>query len=59
MILSLFPKNGEDWTRFKIPQKELNTPAALAIKMVAKNPTKVSSRYTYYEIKGDFLNGKF
>ncbi|OSA84089.1 hypothetical protein B2H84_03100 [Clostridium botulinum] len=59
MEMRLFKKNNEAWTRFKIPTKELNSISAVAIKMFAKEPTKVSSRFTYYEIKGDYLNGKF
>lgn len=55
----LFKKGKEVWTRFKISKAELDSIPVLAIKMIAKEPTKVSSRFTYYELKGDFLNGKF
>lgn len=59
MEMRLFKKDNKNWTRFKISNKYLTSIPALAIKMVAKKPTKVSSRFTYYEIQGDFLNGEF
>jgi hypothetical protein len=59
MQMKLIEKNSEDWTQFKISVKELNSIPALIIKAYGYEPIKVSSRYTYYEIKGDFLNGKF
>ncbi|KEI94960.1 hypothetical protein N496_18485 (plasmid) [Clostridium botulinum A2B3 87] len=59
MEMKLFKKDNELWTRFKISNKYLDSISAIAIKLYAKKPTKVSSRYTYYEIKGDFINGKF
>ncbi|MBE1304150.1 hypothetical protein G4W71_08970 [Clostridium botulinum] len=59
MEMKLFKKDNELWTRFKIFNKYLDSIPAIAIKLYAKKPTKVSSKYTYYEIKGDFLNGKF
>lgn len=59
MELRLFRKNGEEFTRFKIPKAELNTVPAIAIKMYAAKPSKESSKFTYYELKGDYLNGKF
>ncbi|APU87016.1 hypothetical protein NPD8_3943 (plasmid) [Clostridium botulinum] len=42
----IIKKDNELWTRFKISNKYLNSIPAIAIKLYAKEPTKVSSRYT-------------
>ena len=55
--MSIFKRGGEIWTRFKIPVKDLAIYSAIIRKYVdIKNPTKKSSRYVYYECKGDLLN---
>jgi hypothetical protein len=59
MEMKLFRKDKQDWTRVKIPIKELNSVPAMAIKFFGYEPTKVTDKFTWYELKGDFLNGKF
>lgn len=59
METSIFKKDGEIWTRFKIPIMDLKIYAPIIRKYVdINNPTKKSSRYIYYEHKGDLLNHK-
>lgn len=57
METSIFKRDGEVWTRFKIPVGDLMIYAPLIRKYVDINkPAKKSSRYIYYECKGDLLN---
>lgn len=60
MEMSLFKKDGEVWTRFKVSVKQFrNWKTILEIKysVDTRKPVKESSRYIYFEQKGDFLNG--
>ncbi|WP_173585614.1 hypothetical protein [Ruminiclostridium josui] len=52
MELNLIDKNGKTYTRFKIGNKELTT---LPKKWVVAlgQPSKKSSRFTYFEAEGD------
>lgn len=59
MEMKLFKKNKEDWTRVKIPVKELNSVPAMAIKFFGYEPTEVTDKFTWYELKGDFLMVSF
>ena len=57
METSIFKRDGEIWTRFKIPVRDLAIYSPLIRKYVDINePVKKSSRYVYYECKGDLLN---
>lgn len=57
MEMRLFIKNKENWTRFKIGTKEIkNTPPKILLAL--GKPVKVSTRFYYWEKKGDFLNGR-
>ena len=59
MEVSLFTKNKETWTRFKISVNELELEDYRDIKSIAfilGEPIKKSSRYYYWEIKGDYVN---
>lgn len=57
METSIFKRDGETWTRFKIPVGDLTIYAPIIRKYVDINkPAKKSSRYIYYECKGDLLN---
>lgn len=57
METSVIKMNGETWTRFKVKTKELPIYARLLKKYVdIAKPSKQSSIYTYFEIKGDLLN---
>lgn len=59
MVMELFQKDGEDWTRFRVSLKRL-----WAWRAYLKNkygidtskPAKQNSRYIYFECKGDWLN---
>ena len=42
--MTLFTKNKENWTRFKVGVKQIYT--------------KKTTRFYYWEKKGDFLNGR-
>lgn len=57
MGITLFKKNGEYWTRFKVGINFLNYIPPLILEILGK-PIKTSSRFYYWEKKGDFLNGK-
>ena len=57
MKTSIFERDGETWTRFKVPVRDLKTYAQIIRKYVDINsPVRKSSRYVYYERKGDLLN---
>ena len=59
MEVSIFERDGETWTRFKIKAKELNIYVGLIKKYVdVTNPVKKNSRFVYFECKGDLLNRK-
>lgn len=59
--MELILKNENDtlYTIFKIPPKELNSIPARALRVYGYKPFKVTSRFIWYKIKGDFLNGRF
>lgn len=57
MEMTLFTKNKENWTRFKIGLKEIYTMLPKVLFALGE-PTKKSSRFYYWEKKGDFLNGR-
>lgn len=57
METSLIKKSGEIWTRFKVKTKEVPIYASILKKYVdIAKPSKQSSIYTYFEVKGDLLN---
>lgn len=57
MEISVFEKNGETWTRFKIKVKNFGIYSGLIKKYVdIKSPVKKNSRFIYFECKGDLLN---
>lgn len=61
MDMTLFQKDGEDWTRFRISISQLwRYGEYLKIKygIDTSKPTKKNSRYIYFECKGDWLNEK-
>ena len=52
METSIFKRDGEIWTRFKIPVRDLAIYSPIVRKYVdINNPVKKSSRYVYYECK--------
>lgn len=59
MQMSLFTKNGTNWTRFRLSKSEILSVPGLAIMAYCKHKIKESKRYVWYEAEGDFLNGKF
>lgn len=58
MEMSLFTKNKENWTRFKIGIKEMKIMPSKVL-LALGEPVKKSSRFYYWEKKGDYLNGRF
>ena len=57
METSLIKKSGETWTRFKVKTKEVPIYASILRKYVdITKPSKQSSVYIYFEVKGDLLN---
>ena len=59
MKMSLFTKNGTDWTRFRLAKSEILSVPGLAIMAYCRQKVKESKRYVWYEAEGDFLNGNF
>ena len=55
--MTLFTKNKENWTRFKVEVKQIYT-IPLKVLLVLGEPTKKTTRFYYWEKKGDFLNGR-
>lgn len=61
MDMSLFKKDGKTFTRFKVPVKSFGKyRLMLEVKygVDTTKPVKISSRYKYFEKKGDWINGK-
>lgn len=57
METSIIKKNGEIWTRFKVKTKEIPIYTRILKKYVdITKPSKKSSIYTYFEVKGELLN---
>lgn len=55
--MTLFTKNKENWTRFKVGVKQIYTIPPKVL-LVLGEPTKKTNRFYYWEKKGDFLNGR-
>ena len=55
--MTLFTKNKENWTRFKIGLKQIYTIPPTVL-LALGEPTKKTTRFYYWEKKGDFLNGR-
>lgn len=56
------PNDKDSKTLFKIPLKEFNEVPGIAVWLVMagvmlNNPTKKNSRFVYYTVDGDYLNG--
>lgn len=61
MEMSLFKKNSEIYTRFKVKLKEFDTWVWLLVIKYHVNtnkPVKQNSRFIYFEKEGDWINGK-
>lgn len=59
MEMSLFEKNGVTWTRFKVAVKEKREWFMYLITKIGidvSKPTKISSRFIYFEKEGDLIN---
>lgn len=57
MEITLFTKNKENWTRFKVEATQIYTIPPKAL-LVLGEPTKKTTRFYYWEKKGDFLNSR-
>ena len=55
--MTLFTKNKENWTRFKVGVKQIYTIPPKVL-LALGEPTKKTTRFYYWEKKGDFLNGR-
>lgn len=56
------PNDKDSKTLFKIPLKEFNEQPWIAVWLIKagamlNSPTKKNSRYIYYTVDGDYLNG--
>lgn len=58
MDMKIIEINGETYTRFKVLRSQFQLFKSLLAAHGIKKPTKVSSRYVYFEAKGDYLNAK-
>ncbi|TCL40005.1 hypothetical protein EV210_101205 [Anaerospora hongkongensis] len=58
MELSIFEVAGETFTRFKVLKSQYPLYKGLLNKYGITTPAKQSSRYIYFEAKGDYLNSK-
>ncbi len=61
MDMTLFEKDGKPYTRLKISIKNFwKYKAYIKVKwgVDTDNPSKKNSRYIYFEVEGDLLNGK-
>lgn len=56
MEMNLFEVAGEKYTRFKILLSEYRLLKKSLDRIGLTEPSKKSSRYIYFEAKGDFLN---
>ena len=58
MEVKIFERDGERWTRFKVLLSRYRGFKKLLDSYGMKEPVKKSSRYLYFEVKGDVLNNK-
>lgn len=58
MEMSLFEVAGEKYTRFKILRSQYSMFKKILGEFGIVKPSKISSRYVYFEAEGDFLNNK-
>lgn len=61
MDMTLFEKDGKTYTRLKISIKNFwKYKAYIKVKwgVDTDNPSKKNSRYIYFEVEGDLINGK-
>ena len=54
MEMTLFTKNKENWTRFKVGVKQIYTIPPKVL-LALGEPTKKTTRFYYWEKKGDFF----
>lgn len=60
MVTSLFKKDGEIYTRFRVSLKNFwkwKPYLKLKYGIDVDNPAKKNSRFIYFEKEGDYLNG--
>lgn len=57
MEIKIFEVAGEKFTRFKVRRKEYPLVKAILDKYGITIPVKKSSRFIYFEAKGDYING--
>ena len=55
--MTLFLVNKENWTRFKVGVKQIYAISPMVL-LTLGEPTKKTTRFYYWEKKGDFLNGR-
>ena len=60
MEISIFKKDGKNYTRFKVTLKEFKSLRGLLITygIDTADRVKKNSRYIYFEEEGDWINGK-
>lgn len=61
MDMTLFEKDGKTYTRLKIFIKNFwkyKTYINVKLGVDTDNPSKKSSRFIYFEVEGDLINGK-
>ncbi len=58
MEVKLFERDGERWTLFKVLLSQYRGFKKLLDSYGMTEPVKKSSRYLYFEVKGDVLNNK-
>ena len=58
MEVKIFEQDGERWTRFKVLVSQYCGFKEVLDSIGLKKPVKKSSRYLYFEVKGDVLNNK-
>lgn len=61
MDITLFEKGGKTYTRLKISIKNFwkyKTYIKVKWGVDTDNPSKKNSRYIYFEVEGDLINGK-
>ena len=60
--VSLFTKSKETWTKIKVSVKEINKmdmanpEFIIGLTKIIGDPIKKSSRYYYWELRGDYIN---
>jgi len=58
MVMSIFEVAGEVYTRFRVSIKQYPAFKKLLDKYGITECIKKSSRFIYFEAKGDYLNGR-